>query len=55
MGPFRDSDDWQEPAKLQDWVPAAYARRACVRGFLIGVGFSLAVVAFKHALEWWFA
>ena len=60
MGPFRDSDDWQEPAKLQDWVPAAYARRAFWRGAVFGALVVSPVSAFVvgllwRALEWWFA
>lgn len=55
MGPFRDSDDWQEPAKLQDWVPAAYAQRAFWRGVVFG-GLLIGVIFIGRAvLEWWFA
>ena len=43
MGPFRDSDQWVEPAPLRKYVPAAQARVAFRRGIwgglLIGVAF----------------
>jgi hypothetical protein len=55
MGPFRDSDDWQEPAKLQDWVPAAYARRAFWRGAMCGGGFIAGMLYGRDVLQWWFA
>jgi hypothetical protein len=59
MGPFRDSDDWQEPAKLQDWVPAAYARATFWRGFIAGstyiVSMQIVLWLMFRALEWWFA
>ena len=55
MGPFRDNDEWQEPAKLQKWVPAAYARWEFWRGAVCGVGFMVGMLYGRDVLQWWFA
>jgi hypothetical protein len=55
MGPFRDSDDWQEPTKLQDWVPAAYARRSFWWGYIFGGTVVITIFIGRAVLQWWFA